>query len=54
MVVTPAGIAYVLRTPQEAAFFRGGSSHARGKRPPAVKGGKLVQSVILQMNKNNC
>jgi len=26
-----------LETPQEATFFRGGSSHARGKHPPAVK-----------------
>lgn len=26
-----------LETPQEVIFFRGGSSHARGKRPPEVE-----------------
>jgi len=26
-----------LETPQEVNFFRGGSSHARGKRPPEVQ-----------------
>jgi len=27
-----------LETPEEVNFFRGGSSHARGKHPPVVKG----------------
>jgi hypothetical protein len=26
-----------LETPQEVIFFQGGSSHARGKRPPAME-----------------
>ena len=36
-----------LETPQEVNFFRGGSSHARGKRPPAVKGNGVTLKVLL-------
>src|SRR5699024_1618675 len=36
-----------LETPQEVNFFRGGSSHAHGKRPPAVKGNGVTLKVLL-------
>jgi len=31
-----------LETPQEVVFFRGGSSHARGKQPTVVKGNGVI------------
>src|SRR5699024_9836767 len=37
-----------LETPQEVNFFRGGSSHARGKRPPVVKGNGVTLSALLR------
>src|SRR5699024_12349575 len=37
-----------LETPQEVNFFRGGSSHARGKRPPVVKGNGGTLSALLR------
>src|SRR5699024_962378 len=36
-----------LETPQEVNFFRGGSSHARGKRPPADKGKGVTLKVVI-------
>src|SRR5699024_10895456 len=41
------GISMSLETPQEENFFRGGSSHARGKRPAAVKGNGVTLKVLL-------
>ena len=36
-----------LETSQELGFFRGGSSHARGKRPPVVKGNVVINNEIF-------
>jgi len=37
-----------LETPQEVISFRGVSSHARGKRPPAVKGNGVLAVVNFE------
>src|SRR5690625_1727662 len=42
-----------LETPQEVNFFRGGSSHARGKRPPVVKGNGVTVTSFNRMIINN-
>ena len=36
------GISMSLETPQEVTFFRGDSSHARGKLPAVVKGNEVT------------